>query len=246
MTKLFFADKDFSREIPRTRAKGYKQVIVSEELEMAAPYQFITEGNSLVAVPAEAADGGEECFTLLCREFGLVGWSTGLRSKVSVIFCDNGWMLVTLYKGGFVLNLDGQLMMPTVGIDTAPPKVVQDNIMWVDADKLLGYSKYLGDKGNFMYDYEFMLELAGDNAKGMGNFTFRHIEEETVDISLGHVALWEQQMENRRAAQEAKKQMSAISAYIGHSSGPMEFDEPDEDEGYAEEEEEEDDSGVDW
>lgn len=246
MNKLFIADKDFNREIPRTRAKGYKSVVVDEAVEMAMPFQFQTQGTNLVIVPTEMAEGEPECYTVLCNEFGLVGGSQGFKSRVSVIFCDNGMMLVTLYHGGLVMNLDGQLLMPTVGDDFVTPRVVKDNIMWVDAEKLLAYSKYLGQKGYFMYDHEFMLELSGDNIKGMGNFVFRNIDEESIDISLGYVAQYEQQQIKKAEAREAQNTMKMLqNSWAQTQSAPMEFEEPDPDEVGAQEEED-DDSGVDW
>lgn len=241
MNKLFIADKGFNREIARTRANGYKRIVISEDVEMAMPFQFQTDGTDLVAVPVEAAEGEPECYTVLCQEFGLVGGHQGYKSQLSVIFCDNGWMLVTLYHGGLIMNLDGRMLMPTVGDDIVTPKVVRDHILWVDAEKLLAYSKYLNDKGYFMYDYEFMLELSGDNTRGMGSFNFRSIDGETIDISLGYIAQHEQNRIKRAQAYEAKKTMAALqSSWRQAQATPMVFDEPED------EMEEDDDSGVDW
>lgn len=242
MNKLFFADKGFSREIMRDRAKGYKRIMIDDALEMAAPFSFETQGTDLVAVPTEPADGVGEVFTFLCREFGLVGGDKGLRSKLSVIFCDNGWMLVTLHHGSLVVTLDGQLMMPQVGEDVEAVRVIPDNVLWVNADKLLGFSKYLENKGQFMYDFEFMFELGGDNTKGMGQFLFRCLHEETIDISLGYVAQYEQNLVKRAEAQEAKKKYAQVAAYFGGYQ-KHEFDEPEHDEPEVEED---DDSGVEW
>lgn len=244
MNKLFIADKDFAHEVARTRARGYKRVVIDDDVEMAMPFKFETRGTDLAIVKADAVEGEAECYTMLCREFGLVGGANKFRSKMSVIFCDNGWMLVTLYHGGLVMNLDGQLLMPTVGEDVVAPKVVKDNIMWCDADKLLGFSSYMGNKGNFMYDFEFALELGGDNVKGMGNFTYRHIEEETIDISLGHVAMYEQQQIKRAEARDAQNTFKMLqNSWAQAQSEPMEFEENEPEEG---DDEEDDDSGVDW
>lgn len=241
MNKLFIADRDFSREIPRTCAHGYKSITIDPDVQLAAPYEFQTDGDTLVAMPVDAAEGEVDCYTMLCSEFGLIGGSTGARSQVSVIFCDNGMMLVTLYHGCLVMNLDDQLLMPIVGNDVVQPKVVKSQIMWVNADKLMGYKQYLGEKGYFMYDYEFMLELGGDNIKGMGNFIFRQIDGETIDISRGYIAQYEQNQIKKQEANEAKKLAAVALNY--RPSGQMEFDEPDP----AEESEEDDgDDGVEW
>lgn len=242
MNKLFFADKGFAHEVLRDRAKGYKRVVIDEELELASPFKFETQGTDLVAVPTEPVEGEGEVFTFLCREFGLAAGDKGLRTKVSVIFCDTGWMLVTLHHGSMIMNIDGQLMMPQVGDDLETFKVVPDNVLWVDADKLLGFGKYLETKGQFMYDFEFMLELGGDNTKGMGQFFFRCLHEETTDISLGYVAQYEQNLIKRAEAREAKKQFEQVAAFMRGGYQKPEFDEPEP----RSEEEEDDDSGVEW
>lgn len=245
MNRLFIADKNFSHEVPRSNANGYKSVVIPENMEIASPFEFQTNGDTLAMVPAEYVEGNAECYTMLCREFGLVGGGKGTRSKMSVIFCDDGWMFVTLYHGCLVMNLDDQLLMPMVGDDIEQPQVNNDSILWVNADKLLGYKCYIGDKGRWMYDYEFMFELGGDNVKNLGNFIFRHNEEEDLDISLGHIAMWEQTQVKRQEAHAAKRMMAAVWSGA-RSAGPMEFDEPEPDEEVPGEEEEDDDSGVDW
>lgn len=242
MNKLFISDRGFAHEVPRTRAKGYKRIVIDDDVDVATPFQFETRGSDLVIAKADESDGGE-CYTMLCQEFGLVGGSKGFNSKLSVIFCDNGWMLVTLQNGALVMNLDDQLLMPTVGDDVQAPKVVKDDILWVDAEKLLAYSKYLGDMGNWMYDHEFVLVLGGDNLKGMGSFVFRNLPDETHDISLGYIAQYEQQQIKRAEALKAKNMMKAVWGGYNPQT-KMEFDEPDPEE--VAEQEEEDDSGVDW
>lgn len=245
MNRLFIADQGFEREIPRINAKGYKRVVISDELEMAMPFEFQSDGDDLVAVPAELEEGAGECYTMLCREFGLVGGSKGQRSKVSVIFCDDGLMLVTLYHGCLVMNLDHQLLMPMVGDDVEQPRVVNSDIMWVNADKLMGYKQYIGTKGYFLYDHEFMLELGGDNVKGMGNFIFRLLEDETLDISMGFVAQYEQTQMMKQQALEAKKMAAAVIS--GQWGSGYDFDdEPEYDEPDETEEDDDDDSGVEW
>lgn len=244
MNKLFIADKDFSREISRKRAKGYSRVVVDSALEIASPFEFKTDGTDLVAMPVEYEEGAEDCYTILCKEFGLIGFkNSGYMSKVSVIFCDNGQMLVTLKNGGIIVNLDDQLLMPMVGDSMKSGEVIRDNIFWVDAQQLLGYSKYMkGNRGHFMYDYEFSFEVGGDNNNGMSEFKLKTHEDEDIDISQGYIALWEQQQITHQEAKEARQMVQSV---FNWKNEEREFDEaygavPDQPE------EEEDDSGVEW
>lgn len=247
MSKYFISDKGFAHEISRERALGYKRVVIDDDVGVAAPFQFVTRDRDLAIELAEE-DGEQAVYTMLCKEFGLVGGNKGFTNKISVIFCDNGWMLVTLYNGALVMNLDDRLLMPAVGVDKTP-KVVQNDILWVDAEKLLAYGKYLDNVGLFMYDHEFFLELSGDNNNGMGSFKFRNLADETIDISLGYIAVYEQQQQKKAEAREAQRQYKGLAAMYGWGKPSQAEDDKPVFEEYEPEEgedEEDDDSGVDW
>jgi len=237
MQKLFVADDGFVKEFGRSRAKGHKRLIIDENVEVAGnPVELMTNGTDLVVKPAENAEGAE-VYTILCKEFGLVGGALGFRSKISVIFLDEGWMLVTLLHGALVLNLQDQLMMPMAGDDFAQPKVVKDDICWVNADNLLEYGKYWEDKGKFIFDFEWVLEVGGDYVNGMRSFHIKEVKDETLDISLGYFAQYEQQMVKKA---EAKKARNLTRNFIGGSSS-MDFDDDDDVDEEDEYEDDEDD-----
>lgn len=241
MQKLFVADDDFVKEFGRSRAKGHKRLIIDENVEVAGnPVELMTNGTDLVVKPAENAEGAE-VYTILCKEFGLVGGALGFRNKVSVIFLDEGWMLVTLLHGALVLNLQDQLMMPMAGDDFAQPKVVKDDICWVNADNLLEYGKYLGEKGKFIFDFEWLFTLGGDYINGLRSFYLHEETEETLDISLGYYAQYEQQV-LRRA--EAKKASKLANNLLTGGSSSFDFDDEedeDDDENYESDDSEDDD-----
>lgn len=237
MKKVFIADEGFEREFSRNRAKGHKRLVIEDGVTIAEPIEMKTVGTDLVISPKEDSEDNE-CYTMLCKEFGLVGGVAGFRNKISVIFLDEGWMLVTLLHGALVMNLDGELRMPIVGEDFSVPKVVTEDILWVNAEHLLEYSKYLGVKGMFMYDFEFVLEVGGDYINKMTSFYFRELTEETIDISLGYVAMYEQQEQRKAEAKDAKKLANALlntgtdSAYDFDDEDEYEDDDDDDDTSY--------------
>lgn len=235
MQKLFVANEDFEKEYTRKKAKGHKRLIVGNDVEIIKPVSLHTDGTDLVISKSEDASG-TEVYTMLCKEFGLVNGASGFKNKISVIFCDNGWMLVTLLHGALVMNLDNQLLMPTVGDDFSTPKVVKDDICWVDASMLLEYGKYYDLKGRFMYDFEWTFIVGGDNVNGMRNFSIQHISDEDIDISLGYVAQYEQQLQLKQDAKDAQNIMKNILGSGENNSSGFEFDEDEDDEDITEDE----------
>lgn len=239
MQRVFVGDEGFPEVLERSRAKGHTRL----KLDGISPFSCVdikTDGTDLVVFPVEEDENEKKIYTVLCKEFGLVGRKSKFKSKVSVIFCDNGYMLVTLHSGGIVINLENKIVMPTVGTDTVP-EFSEDEILWVNEDMLLGYSKYMDLKGKFMYDFEFMYNLMGEVANSMSGFTYSRVDDEDVDISLGYVARYEQNMKVKSEAKDAKNLMNICSS--NNSSRSFEFDDDDDEDDYDDDYDDEDDYG---
>lgn len=236
MKKLFISDEGFERVFDRSRAKGHKRLLIEDDVEVMSPVEFVTQDTDLVMKKADDSDE-QEVYTMLCKEFGCVGLTTDFRSKISVIFLDDGWMLVTLLHGALVMNLENQLLMPTVGDDFKTPAVVPGDVCWVNANDLLEYGKYFGVKGRFMFDVEFTFLVGGDKINNMRNFSIRAISDEDVDLSLGYIAAYEQKMKAKEDMRETKKIMEATLGAGSSSEDIYEFDDDDEEEDYEDEDE---------
>lgn len=239
MTKKFIADEGFERVFERKRAKGHKRLVIDDSVNIMSSIEFVTEDTDLVMKAVENSDE-QEVYTILCKEFGCVGLATDFRSKISVIFLDDDWMLVTLLHGALVMNLENQLLMPTVGDDFKTPAVVPDDICWVNADNLLEYGKYLGVKGQFMFDVEFTFLVGGDKINNMRSFSIKPIADEDIDLSLGYIAVYEQQLKNKEAVRETKKVMKAVFSQASSDEDDLDYgDDDDEEYGYDEDDEDE-------
>lgn len=229
MNKLYIVEKDkeLKRSFARTRAKGHTAIEIAEGVEAMKPIAMKTVDNKLVVEAVEDDGSGEEVYMIPCKEFGLVDYNN-TKAKVSVILCDDGWMLLTLLDGAIVINLDDELLMPTVNCDA--PDVVKDDIKWVNINDILSYMTYWKE-GKFPYEYEWVFELAGGNINGMSNYKIHPVKEELIDISQGYIAQYELEKQNKEDVKRTQALMNTIVA--SNMSDGVEFDEDDdEDEDY--------------
>lgn len=235
MKQMFVVDGEFERKVSRARAKGYKSLVIADDVEHASYIDIETDGTDLVmkAVEDDESDNAE-VYVMLVKEFGLFGLSSGLKSKLSVIFLDNGYMLVTLYKGAIITYLNGEICIPNVEQDTFP-NFAMDDIYWVNQEALLSYSKFMGEKGNFMYDFEFHYTLGGDIKNGLSNFSFHHDKEEDIDISLGLFSAYLDKLEKKEDARNTKKLANLVKAGVSSFSDDDfddDFDDDDDDDDF--------------
>lgn len=243
MQKIFLASGEFTKRHSRSKAYGHKNLVIEDGVGVMSPVRLHTEGTDLVMSAVED-DGTEEVYIVLCKEFGLAGYNKGIKSKISVTHLDNGWMLVTLWSGGLIIRLDDKIVMPTVD-EYEIGGVVEEDIFWVDSNRLMGYRQYMGDKGNFIYDYEFMLMLKGGVHSGMSSFSLGRVDAEDIDLSLGYIAQYEQQKQMKKEAKEALAYKESIFAKATGTDGGTSYMFDDDDE-FEDEDDFDDDEDDDY
>lgn len=183
-------------------------------------------------------DNDEHPYMILCKEFGVAG---GVDSNISIIFCDGGWMLVTLYEGGIPILVDGNLMCANKNI-SGYPEISKNNIVWLNAERILGNLKVLTDKAELHQDFEFFLTVSGIN-NGFANVKFKHLKDSTIDISGGYYEVYLENREKRKKAREVKKMTNSMldklfnykeevdTSYLDHNSDEDDAYYSDEDDG---------------
>ncbi len=228
----------------RSRAKGYKSLHINEDVGVLDNIEVVTgddEEPGLTIQRTGVNEGLPDAYVIICKEFGLAGIDEGFTSKVSVVFLDKGYMMVTLYEGACVLYLDNELLMPSIG-DVETPNVTEGSILWVNQDFLLSYTKYLEPvKKNLLHDFELMLQLKGGISNGMSSSSVKFISSEDKDISLGHALAFERKLnavKDMKALHDAGIDFSSSGVPAGKeaavtnegvSSGGLVFDGDDED-----------------
>ena len=232
MGMRFLTQEGMPRDVVRSAAFGYKRLVIAEDVDMNCPVTVHTsaEDERVLCISRCEADNEEDIYVCLCREFGVVGHASKEMSDLSVLFCDGGWMLVTLARGAMCLYLDGECMMPVVG-DFHTSVSSEREISWVNADKLRDYRQYWGTKGMFLEDVEWSFTMCGAGS----SFKLRHNSEEDVDLSFGYIAQYERQQEDCENARNASKITNMVMSGTGTDSemylyeDEQDFDADDED-----------------
>ena len=231
--------------LTRNSAYGYGGIEISEDCyKGVCAVDFSTvEAGEKSSLRVERQDMSAEevdslqAVTLLCKEFGILTLKKEEPANVNIIFCDNGYMLVTLLSGCIFANLP-EMIAPifTYEDKTKSPSFAQSamsQVLWVDADTLMSYATYMGDAGKFMYDFEFSFELEGSVVDGTRKFNWKHIKESDIDISLGYFAQFLQEKDTKERAFKAR-QMAKMFAPVADEveyveAGTIADDDEDED-----------------
>lgn len=235
MSTMFLANDDnFSKEIARSFAKGYYSLHIDDDVEVTDSVKLVSDGNTLVMKKVEPEEGEDVTeYAILCKEFGLFGYAKKLAAEISVLFCDGGYMLVTLKKGALIMRMENEIVAPNIEANEDDLVCGQDDIFWVNAEYLLGYSKYWGEKSRFVHDFEFAFVVSGGKSGGSYAFSLKKEDAKDKDISLGQYMAYLKQQEAKQSYKDTKKLMKNIA--VGNTM-QLDFDEDDEEE-YEEDDE---------
>ena len=188
--------------VTREKAKGYKALSVDAETNDTVKIRT-KDNDTLEIYKVEEEESDEFSYLILCNEFGLLGLDKDFKSKIDVMFLDDGYMLIELKKGHCVcMNDDGMQMFST---EEVVPQIKEHmngstNILWIDESYLLSYltNENITEKYLFVFDVIFSLELGGtvvikdSYSKGTEQFEINVDEDNTIDISLGYIAKYKE------------------------------------------------------
>lgn len=228
MSRILVCKDDENLYLKKSRAFQYKDIDLTS-ITCGGAFSLEDNGEKLVGVSDNSASDEEPIYTIVTNEFGLYEKSGGVKAKVKVSFCDNGMMVVDVLEGAVLIKPDEEVLLASRGVSELP-SVNLDKILWVNADRLLSYAEYWGNlEMRHVQDFEFVFVLSGENNGGLTSFGIKEISDETVDISGGHIAVLERQIQLKEEAKQAKKGFNELVKEF--SSSGYEFDdEDDEDE----------------
>lgn len=193
-----FINLSGTNHVTRQKAKGYKELVIEAE-DMDSVEIVTTENDSLCVRSCEDVET-DNTYLILCNEFGLLGLDKDFKSKLNVMFLDDGLMLIELVSGTVICEKDNDLVM--YSLEETVPQIVEytnglTNILWVDSKYLLSYltnEKCSDWKYRFIYDIQFSLTLGGvvelkdSYTGGTEQFEIELNNDEDLDISLGYIA----------------------------------------------------------
>lgn len=235
MSKILVCKDNEDLALKKHRAFQYKDIDLTA-LRCGSAFSIEDKGDKLVGVESEIEDE-EPVYTIVTNEFGLYAMSSGVQAKVKISFCDNGMMIVDVLEGAVLIKPAEEVLLASRGVSDLP-NVDLNSILWVNADKILAYAQYWeGLKSKHTQDFEYVFVLRGENRNGLESFGIKAVPDETIDISGGHIAVLEAQMQVKEEARQAKRGFNALVEQASASS--YEFDE-DEEEDYEDTEEDDD------
>lgn len=214
------------QELKLNRSKAHKFTTIDlTELGCGKSFEFEAREDSLHGVPAEMPE--EMRYTLVTKEFGVYAMKDKVSAKIKVRFCDDGVMVVDLIEGAVLIKPEDDILLASVGVSSLPA-VNEDEILWVDADKLLSYRQYWGGlKSSMTQDFEYVFIIKGGKIGGIESFGLRQITDETIDISGGYIAALEAELKKKEDAKKIQRGFAEIVA--GSSVSGYAFDDDDED-----------------
>lgn len=161
------------RVFTRSRAKGYKKLILDEGVTSVTPVDFLFKEDGIHAVKLdkeEDMDAPDTEYTFIVDKFGVYG---DVTSDVEVLLCDE-YMVVTLHSGAIMVKLNGEFMLATKNIgDKILPDVSPDKIYWVKPSTVRGFSEAWLDELKPMVDdflVHFSIRHSGDTSRN-GTYT---------------------------------------------------------------------------
>lgn len=231
---LFIASE--KREFSRSQAKGFKTLkIKSEDFENGSTINFSFDDDGVIkgnlAEVQETEDTASE-YSFIVKEFGVF---SDYPSRLEVMFLDD-YMLVTLIEGAIVINLGGEIITATNGIDDSTlPRLTLNKIYWVKPDNLRTYARiWLGELKDFTDD--FLISLIAKYSGGSDHYGHANGinvslagENCLIDISNGAVAKYKNFLERQKVTQASKDFIRSVLAPVSSSEDDFVFNEDDYD-----------------
>lgn len=226
MKNTYFGKGGERLELTRSLSHGYRKAVIDESLTIGSVIETVTDENTLVYRKTDGEfELGKDKLTFVCKTFGV---TKDTPAKVSIVFCDNKDMIVTLHEGAIICMVNDKMVQPSVGnIQTTSP--VASEVLWLDQDTFLSMKNYFGDEYHNKYwqDFEYFFTVQGGIDKvGCESFKLKKHNDEYVDLSLGYVATMKEQDEIHKQKREAEK-IANMFQYTPNSN--MEFEEIEED-----------------
>lgn len=207
-------------DMTRKNCHGYNEVRLEGDITPGCVVDTKYENNTIVVFPVDEEDitirKGETvpylCYINevgLCDKYGRYGKT---QSKVSCIFLDGGYALLTLYSGCIAVRIENEVYV--VNVNAQPLEMKSESTYWLGMNDLRA-------KFAHGWDYEIFTELSGYNEKYKtgyknevgysGTTTIKPLKDEYVDLSMGYLAAQELLAKRKEQEAQAKKLLDAVT-----------------------------------
>ena len=188
MQYVYVGDANTPKKFTRKKATKYTELVIKDDIGVESP---ITINMKDTVISIEKAIGVEEVsdeelvYVIPCKRFGLYGYTEltanynaptkvinlSAPNCISILYLDDDWMLLFLYKGTICIDLNNSIIAAEVQGEKSPNFSLSE-VLWVNAETLLSYFKYEPVYLNGFEDYKFSMILQGGCIGG--GYTLRY------------------------------------------------------------------------
>lgn len=212
MKNTYFGKGNEKIELTRSLSHGYKKAVIDESLSIGTAVKTVTEDDTLLFTATEGEyEYGVDRLVFVCKTFGV---TPDIPAKVSIIFADDGNMIVTLHEGSIMVDFNGKMVQPMVG-QTGLTTARLDEVLWVDCNNFLSNKAYFGSElqNKYWQDFEYVFTVTGGIDKAnCQSFKLKKHKEEYIDLSLGYIATLEEEQLRKEKRKELAKMQSMWSS----------------------------------
>ena len=207
---------DAPKELSRKGAKQYNLLQINAKTNDFVDIDYTANKIVLNKVKANTKDV-DVVYFILCNKIGFTDYASGKVAKFNILFCNDDYMLITLFSGTLFFETSKGISTYSVGL-AKEPKIKEENILWKTKKEFVEFVGYWDILHSYLYDFHFMVTVKGGIKNDVSDFMIKLHKEDSTDFTKGEYAkAYEQYLIKTQKELELKKMLDKKmkDAYYG-------------------------------